>query len=192
MKISFIKIAQYGSAVPITRKYTFYAQATKQVSDPDIDLPISYHPRYQRGQYMTVFSSPLRRGLSSASYLAQHVVALDQLREVRFDLTQLVTKQEYMLYGSNLVRGRFVKAFIADTLLEKRQMIIGRVRKLLLYLYSLHTNEIVCVSHSFFMKIIEAHTKGCDLLQYPEKIADFIQPNTKTYPFGEGFVYTLQ
>lgn len=192
MKTQFIKVAQYGTQIPVDQKYQFYCMSSTQQDDPDVDVPISYQSTYKQNSYELIYSSPMRRALSSAKYLGKRVIVLEQLAEIRFDLKKLVTQEEYLEYGSRLVRERFVEAFIHDDLLESRNQVITRVNKLTRYLYKVGENEVVCVSHSFIMKVVEARLKGLNLLRFPELIARFLNFNQRTYEFGGGFIINVQ
>ncbi len=192
MNIRFIKIAKYGSGVPVCSKYQFYCQSTMRLIDPDIDLPISYQYTHRRESFGLVYASPMKRSMSSAKYLGERVIALDQLAEIIFDLGSLLTSDEYLIYGSKLVRERFANAFIRDELIESRKQIISRAHYLIKYLSKKNEDEAVCVSHSFFMKVVEAEYRGSDLLRHPELIEQFIVPNDKTYQFGDGFIINVQ
>ncbi len=192
MKIRFIKVAKYGTKISVDQKYQYYCRSSTQQADPDVELPISYVSQYHLGQYQSIYSSPLRRAISSAKYLSSDVVVKGELREVRFDLAKLVTPGEYIKYGSSLVRDRFVQAFIQDKLMEPRKEIIDRVKILMAYLRQSKSIDTICVSHSFLMKIIEAYIARVDLLHDPTRLAEFITPMTKTYPYGGGFIIRVQ
>jgi len=53
------------------------------------------------------------------------------LREVKFDLKQLLTYEEFEHEGSNLVRERFIQAFEKDELDEPLHSIKERMEKVL-------------------------------------------------------------
>ena len=184
MKVRLIKIARYGSEIGLSDKYNYYCKSTSGQVDPDVDYPISYRDKYTEGEHSVIASSPLLRAQSSAGYLSKKIIVIDELREVKFELSKLVTKREYMRFGSDIVRERFVQAFIEDKLGEKRKNIMRRIETLK---KRLQGNDVVAVSHSFVMKIAQAHHEGCDLVKCPEQLLNYINPDQRTFSYGEGF-----
>lgn len=113
------------------------------------------------------------------------------LDEVRFDLSKMVTSEEYEQYGSNLVRTRFVEAFEKDELKEKRKEIKARVEGVLKLLKSVPEEKILLVSHSFFMKVLEVYLLHRDLFEKPQLLKECFNTDKKTYNFGEGFDFEI-
>jgi broad specificity phosphatase PhoE len=131
--------------------------------------------------------SPLKRALSTAQTLGDQPQVCEDLCEVRFDLSKLVTREEFEKMGSELVRERFVEGFIQDTLSEKRKEILSRAERILDTIRN-SAEPLVMVSHSFFMKIIQAHCESKNLEEDPTIIREYILRKEKTYEFGHGFV----
>lgn len=192
MRIKIVKIASYGSNILKLNKYDFYTRSSRQEIDPGVDTPISYELQYKKHSYKKAYCSELERAIASARYLSKKVVGIKELNEIKFDLKKLLSREEYMKYGSKLVRERFVNAFIEDNLLEPRKSVMTRVDKLIDRFSKSIDDEFVCVSHSFFMKVLEASIDGCDLSRSPELIRGYIDVDQKTYKFGEGFIINVQ
>lgn len=114
---------------------------------------------------------------------------LNILDEIRFNLGNLLTRDEYGAGGSNLVRERFLLFFEKDLLDESRINVQDRLNKLLRFIEDLPNGKYLFVSHSFVMKIFETYLKEPGLFEKPEKLRGYLNPQNKTYNFGEGFEY---
>lgn len=90
-------------------------------------------------------------------------MVLDQLDEVRFNLRDLVSEEEFEKYGSQIVRQRFLEFFITDNLDESREELKQRVVEIFAYLF-----------------------------EFPNKLSCVLSVDKKTFPFGEGFDFTLE
>lgn len=112
------------------------------------------------------------------------------LNEVRFSIKALATEEEYQKHGSDIVRKRFIDHFIADKLLESREEIAKRIQGLLKLLNTQYQNKrVLCVSHSFFMKIFKIYLADSNLFEDPDILKDHFNPKKKTFEFCEGFCF---
>ena len=135
-----------------------------------------------------VLCSPRKRARDSV--MGGKVETTHLLDEVMFDLSELVGEEEYVRCGSNLVRRRFVKAFENDELGEKRVEVKTRMERLLRRLKK-EPGEVLLVSHSFFMKILEIYLSHKKLFERPKILREYFNTDKKTYNFGEGFDFEL-
>jgi len=188
--ITIIKIAAYDPTMSGQYSmYRGYCLSTLQEIQPHIK-PVERTVEPKKGT--AVLCSTLTRSQETALLLRPRPKPTKLLNEIRFDLGQLLSEREFNAYGSSLVRERFVQAFTEDSLLEQRVEVIRRVRALLGYLSSLEEGDILCVSHSFFMKVLEAYIKtGGELERRSELLANFISTKRHTYPYMEGFDFEL-
>ena len=116
MKIYFRKTFKYNPCHSGLSKYESYEAVTRQQYSPGIT-------NFDSGERfdLRTFCSSLTRGQQTAERISTvQIVKLDQLREIEFSLHNLVSKEEFESNGSSLVRERFIKSFVDDTLLEKR------------------------------------------------------------------------
>lgn len=147
----------------------------------------------QIGAQMIVHSTKLR-GVQTAQYLARTdtlFVPTNYANEVTFDMRQMVSETEYNMGDSNLVRARFIESFRDNTLLETRDSIKERLEGLLELLRDTNAPTIVLVSHSFFMKILQGIVSDIPLFAEPQRLEELINPNKKTFEFGEGFTFEM-
>lgn len=147
-------------------------------------------------QVEKIYCSGLRRGKETAKLLKKHfgvekVNILPKLNEIVFDLEDLLTKDEYQQYGSDLMRKRFIESFAKDCLVEKRKQIKRRMDELIIAVGIQKEENILLVSHSFFMKILQVYLKDGELFDKPKKLEKFFNMNQKTFEFGEGFEFGL-
>lgn len=115
------------------------------------------------------------------------------LNEVFFSLKSLISKDLYEKEGSNAVRRIFIDDFIKDQTIEKREMLRGRIDDLFTLLRSkkYQNKKTVCVSHSFFMKIIEVYLINPNLFEDPSLLAKQFNPLKRTFDFCQGFPFLL-
>ena len=192
MNTIVIKTSKYS---PIMKRnqslYEGYCNSTLQMSDPPATQPIVLPVEILKHKFEKILCSPLCRAQQTAKKLGKNIVVIPELKEVVFDLSQLVTPEEFAEQGSVIVRKRFVAAFIADTLTESRQQLQERIHGVMRILTLHKSGNNIAVSHSFFMKILEAELKGLQPFHKPSVIKKLITPQKRTYSFGSGFQFTL-
>ena len=188
--VKIIKIAGYDPTMNGRYSlYQGYCLSTLQVSQPRITTTTRI-TAYDHE--MAAFCSTLTRSQQTALLLGLQAEPISLLDEIRFDLRSLLNEQEFNTLGSGKVRERFLAAYTEDRLLESRVDIIKRVRALLSYLRSKPQDGIICVSHSFFMKVLEAYiTTDGAIKTRPELLSNFISLKKHTYPYMEGFEFKL-
>lgn len=134
-----------------------------------------------------IFYSPLKRVADTIKDDTRGIKK-ESLREIKFDIKALCSKEEYQEYESVIVRRRFKEFFIGDRLPLKREIIFNEIEALLKEYRLSGKKDIAVVSHSFRLKIIEAFIKTKGGIRYkPELIHNYLLDDQKTYEFGEGF-----
>lgn len=193
--IYFRKILKYNPTFGNQfSKYEGYSQITLQQTDPSIEIKQTDSLEVLTPISFPVFASSLKRGQDTArKYFDENkIVCLEELREIKFDLAKLLTNEEYLAQGSNLVRQRFIEAFIKDDLREKRSQIEDRIKFLMEKFSRLDEGNYLAISHSFFMKIFEIYTQNNNLFSNPKIFKKYFDPNKKTFEFGEGFEFKIR
>jgi len=166
-------------------RYQGYCLITQGVLDPEI---IPGQKLINRLNYEKVFCSPALRARESVDCTYENV---SELFEVNFNLRKVVSESEYIKFGSCLVSKRFLGMFIRDDLGERRSEIKKRIDKLINIIRRLPEEKCLLVSHSFFMKIFESYLNNKNLFENPEKLSDYLNPQNRTYNFGEGFEFEI-
>ncbi len=186
MKIYFRKTFKYDPCHSGLSKYDSYEFVTRQTYSPGI-IEFDTKEKFE----LRTFCSSLKRCVQTADLISSgKITELDELKEIKFSLHALVSKEEFEKHDAVLVRERFIQSFINDSLLEKRQDIQKRLDQVI-DMISEDTNDKLVVSHSFTMKMFEAYfQKNLNIFKFPNLISKVIFPETKTYEFGEGFVVT--
>ena len=183
MKIYFRKTFKYDPCHSGLSKYESYEAVTRQLYSPGIvDLDFKEH------FHLPTYCSSLKRCRQTAKILSTgKITVLSDLREIKFSLYSLVSREEFERYGSSLVRERFIQSFINDSLLEKREDIKKRINRVVKIIFQ-ENNDKLIVSHSFTMKMFEAcFQKNLNIFKDPNLISKVIFTQTETYPFGGGF-----
>ena len=109
------------------------------------------------------------------------------LNEILFDVGSLCTKNEYNKFGSNIIRRRFLDYFVNDNLAETQQQIRLRIENIERYLGFLDKKykNILCISHTFFIKLFLIYRKNKGLFTEPHIIKKFIDTEEKIMQFCE-------
>jgi hypothetical protein len=181
--IHFIKILQYQTRPSSGDVFSYVADLAAGKIDPDTLAPGELIFEEKR-----VFCSPLRRAVNclKIDQSIQYAV-LSELREIPFNLTKSIHREDWEQLGSKIVRKKFKESFVNDSLLLSRAKISKEINNILSIILA-HKEPQALVSHSFRLKIIEAFLKtDGQLFQNPELIHSFIKDEEKTYDFGEGF-----
>lgn len=184
--LALIKPLYYSPGVSA---FIGYRNTALGLSDPDIS------PSNQKNMKKNtlVFCSSAQRSISTARQFGyKNIRTSNLLNEVLFDLSNLVSQAEFDKYGSELVRRKFIDAFIDNSLIESRYQLQHRIYALINLLKSYPYDEYICFSHSFFMKILEAHVKSdYSLFDNPQLIRNYIKEEESTYPYGTGVTLKL-
>jgi len=201
MNVDVIKIAKYDPTFGGKySRYQGYCISTSEKAEP-ILVPEACTELKQMLSSRNIvtgffFHSTLKRGVETANCilsLGASIMPCDDLNEIPFSLESLLSEEEFNREGSNLVRSRFVQAFIDDKLLIKRNEIQDRVKRTLSLVKYVEQDfpSVGIISHSFFMKILEAEVKGNSVFLSPERLREVIPFDQKTYPFGGGFSFEV-
>jgi hypothetical protein len=171
-------------------RYEGYSLITRQ----EIDPPVENSNIIENLESISspIYCSNLLRGKQSAKIFAaglniSKIIDIAELNEVLFDLTQLVSKEEFESEGSTLVRKRFIESFIDNALLESRDAIELRIKNIFRILSDLPENNYLLISHSFFMKLLQIYLNNSNLFEQPTILRQEFDCKKKTFDFGKGF-----
>ncbi|MEK7497973.1 MAG: histidine phosphatase family protein, partial [Patescibacteria group bacterium] len=187
MKIYIRKTFKYNPCHSGLPKYESYEAVTRQTYSPEIIMP----EKHEKFDLPTFCSSLIRCVQTAKATSCGKTVELDDLREIKFSLHDLVSKKEFETDGSVLVRKRFIEAFIKDTLLESRTQTKKRMDSLLKKLKNLPDRDYLLVSHSFYMKILQGYLCDKELFRKPRLLRKYFDPLVKTFENGEGFEFDV-
>lgn len=183
-KIYFRKTTEYYLAKDQSEsaRFEFLAKLTMQEIDP---MPLHKFKNLKKNT--PIICSPLNRVYLSLPMNADYEVD-PSLNEVKFDLREFCTREEFARLSSVIVREKFKEYFIKDILPEKRNELFKSIKLFLNKLHEMNSTEIMVISHSFKLKLIEAYIKTSGAIETnPELIHEYIFSNDKTYGFEEGF-----
>ncbi|RJR28212.1 hypothetical protein C4564_05930 [Candidatus Microgenomates bacterium] len=174
-------------------EYDGYSKITLQKLDPEIIVNQHYKLDLPKNVSQPIFCSPLTRAKQTAQkhFKLDGIEVLEDLQEIKFDMHKLLSKQEYKIEKSNLVRKRFIEAFINDELSESSQTIQRRLDSVLSKVSHLEPGNYLVISHSFFLKILQCYLAEKDLFKKPALLKVRFNPNKKTFDFGSGFELEL-
>lgn len=199
-KVSILKTAKYNPIKDDLSKYESLDLITKGKYSPSIvadsrEIVLAVDKGAVSGADF-IFHSPSLRTRQTAEAIRQilssnaTLVETPFLSEVYFSLKDLVSQKEYEEQGSNLVRKRFIESFMAnDKKIESRELLLARINNLfgLLKSQKYQGKKIVCVSHSFFMKVFEVYLKELTLFENPTLLSKHFDWQKRTFEFCQGF-----
>jgi len=173
--MKFIKIPKYN-LYPDTQKediFEYICNILNQTEDPET---------LEKGSIDNeelLYCSPLKRSTQSISQ--EKFIILNQLREIPFELKNLISEDDYEREGSIAVRRAFKEAFISDKLLISRE----QIQKENEYILSLEKNA-VFLSHTFRIALIliQIKTKN-QIYKNPKLVNKYIDENKKIMEFKE-------
>ena len=89
------------------------------------------------------------------------VVGNPDLREIRFDVSDLLTEAEYQQHGMDLLRKRFYEELLNGSKIESFKENYKRAGKIFkdLAKYKQRKFKVILVTHGFFMKVLEIYIK---------------------------------
>lgn len=199
--IILMKTGPYDPHIANQTKYASVVALGRQESGPPLD------PAKMEGCFGTldpsllmtvdtVCCSDLLRTKQTAEQLKAQglidgnipVTYTDLLREIRFDIATFCSETEYALKGSDAVRAGFIKAFIADSLMETRQEIRQRCDELLGIIEQNKGRNVLVISHTFFLKVFSIYLERRDLFETPQIITQYIEPQKRIMRFCEQII----
>lgn len=204
-QIFILKTGVYDPRFGVLDKYSSYEYVTRQKYSPPLKeteslekLQMHFKKQMQQG-VECIYCSQATRTFETArlilTYFSQKdrkIVAISELNEVKFSLKELLTREEYEKFGSNLVRERFIEFFMEDRLMESRKQLKKRVQRLLAKLRDSQENKFLLISHSFFMKLLQIYLREPALFESPEALKTYFDPYQRTFDCGDGFSFCLE
>lgn len=144
-----------------------------------------------------IFAAPTGQTLATAQLLVgigraplARVVPLAELEGVRFSMKSLLSKEEFNALPLDqalaLARREFVTKFYHNQLLESVVSVRNRMAQLL-EVVSRVRGEVLCIGHSFFLKLLEISISQPLAWDNLDTLLAAFQPSKKPYEFLTGF-----
>ncbi len=199
-QIFIFKTGVYDPLIAGLDKYDSYELVTTQQYSPPITrsqtlekIKLHIEPKIKQTKTQLFCSYENRTfetaRLFSESYFKKklEIVSLYEINEIKFSLKSLLTKTEYDICGSNLVRERFIEHFIKDQLLESRRQIEKRMKSFLKRVQLLPEGQHIFFSHSFYMKLLQIYLDNRSLFSKSTISKEAFDPTRRTFDCCEGF-----
>jgi len=200
VEVYLMKIAPYNPFQKGLSKFESLKLLTMQQSDSQIGL--SFEDSILRNLNKEIFSgvdliisSNLRRAKETVNFLIDKGIVKKNvlvkynnlLNEIKFDLSTFCSEDEYEKYESDIVRKKFIENFIKDSLIESQKDLKKKFEEFsnLIGVESKKYTKILCISHTFFIKLYSIYKKHKDLFDNPKIINKSIDPNKKIMNFCE-------
>jgi broad specificity phosphatase PhoE len=199
--IILMKTGPYDPQIDNISKYASVIALGRQESDPPLDPAKSEDCFGELDAALfesvgTIYCSDLLRTRQTAELLKSRglidgntpISYTSLLREIRFDIADFCSEAEYTLASSDAVRAGFIRAFIDDSLLETRQEIKQRCDELLKIFEQNKAQDILAISHTFFLKLFTIYLEHRNLFDEPELITRYIEPQKRIMKFCEQII----
>lgn len=146
---------------------------------------------------LTIFTAPRGQTYETAKLIVQvynlpsvQIISLDELRGIRFSMKQLISRDEFlsMPYEKAIVKARqqFIRKLFNNELEESFDSVKKRILTVLSILGNSEGN-VLCISHGFFMKLIEVFTLMPEAFESVSQLEQAFNPKQKPFGFLEGF-----
>lgn len=190
MALIFMKMAPYGYGNGKRKaELRYYASlAAQRISPPLLPDSEEYILKHVKSSDLKnvklILSSPQKRALQTARiirrlFLNNTQVKIDaNLNEVPFSLYGLDSRT----YSSTAARTKFFDDFANNRLLEPRNHIKSRIKRILI---NAKPKDTLLVTHTFLMKILETLTKSRDLFKHPQKVKKNVNLNDRLFEYCE-------
>lgn len=191
--IFFLRSAKYDYTIPGLDLYdSFNAVIKKEVIPEIIESKDDYLSRLSKRirSIPTVFSSPDQRCQKTAAFITKKYRELHFLAEIEYVMEDFITKEAFFSGGKpqvDLARKLFVQALIQNQLRESYTSVLSRIQELQLFLVMSRRSEVVCISHGFLLKVIEAYFRDPRIVVDPRLLLQYFDGTEQTYAFGKGF-----
>lgn len=142
-----------------------------------------------------IIAAPHGQTLDTAKLLVEQRIVPDALiletrnaAGVRFTMESLISKEEFVSrpYGEAIAEARraFVEKLFANELEESFDSVAARIEGLLGELRA-HSGEVLCISHGFYMKLLEIYVREPDAFSTLEGLLRAFAPENRPYePLG--------
>ncbi len=171
------------------------SQLAKQEIDPSvngskINVGMSGED-YLLEKYDVLYVSESQRTSDTAAELSKTislppVIKLQELNEIVFDPSKLVTEKEYDNEKLSIIRKRLFKALVDDTNIESGKKVAQRIQKLDRVLKENQADTALVITHGFFMRYLD--------IFYRQKSQDFGEVALNqaiNYNYASGFMVSV-
>lgn len=169
---------------------SFDVVATRKI-DPKILQPTECQVECLRNaadSAEVVYASDTRRAHGTASFLRKQVITTKLLREVKYSMDDFLDKNSFYEMECNVAyaRKKFFRGYADNRLRETHAQVVQRIEQLFAILEQDNIENIVLVSHGFFIKLIEAYVRLPDFRTDPKKLFTMYDGDRPTYGFAGG------
>jgi hypothetical protein len=132
-----------------------------------------------------------RRSFQTASLLTKYPLKLDLLHEIRYEMSQVMSKTAFFGTGDkpDIIKARrsFAEALAKNRLTEKYPDVVNRAINLLNHVRDLDGEAAVLVSHGFFIKFVEIYLRRNAISHDAGLFLKYFNEDSSMFGFCEGF-----
>jgi broad specificity phosphatase PhoE len=167
------------------------SQLAKQEIDPSVDtskinVGISTND-YLLKKYDVLYVSESQRTSDTAAELSKTIslppeIKLQELNEIVFDPSKLVSEKEYDKEKLSIIRKRLFKALVDNTNIESGKKVAQRIQKIDRVLKENQADTALLITHGFFMRYLD--------IFYRQKSQNFSEEalnQATNYDYASGF-----
>ncbi|MFA5584143.1 MAG: phosphoglycerate mutase family protein [Bacteriovoracaceae bacterium] len=193
MKITFLRHGSLSKPFDDYNKLSLLelSQLAMQKVDPLVDLSkinIGLSTKdYLLKKYDVLYVSESQRTSDTAFELSKMIslppkIKLQELNEIVFDPSKLVTEKEYEKEKLTVIRRRLLEALANNSNIETGDKVLQRIKKLGKILKKNQADAILVITHGFFMRYLD--------IFYRQKLQDFSEDALNqaiNYDYASGF-----
>mgnify|MGYP001300103971 CR=1 FL=1 len=156
---------------------------------------------YLDEKFDVILHSPSSRAMETAEEIVKmkvlnqiKLLSIDEIDEIKFTISNLITKSEYKKLGLQPLRDRFYKAIGENQAgIEPLESIYKRIQVFEDILKDMKDKNILVISHGFFMKYIKSYFYQESLGKLPEKkvLQRLVEKSNDRYDYLSGFSVTI-
>lgn len=135
------------------------------------------------------------RAIQTAAAIAKYigkqtrVIQSQNLREIYFDPSKLLTKEEYGKAGMQAIRSALFIGMTTGHGAESVEKIFARIEGLKKDIDNVKDENILCVTHSFYMRVLRLYF--LEKITVPEKLTSDLLTRTVDHTYLDGFQFNI-
>lgn len=192
--IYVIRTAPYTYQLPQLDLYESFDLIALHKADPLL-LPFDRKTKKKLQNIISVsadvWCAPDTRSIQTAKYMEAKPMVHNQLAEIGYSMSEIISRTAfYDNQGKPKVdsaRRSFFSQLVSNRLTESYTQVIKRIEELMDIIQRNNTN-LVCISHSFFMKVLETYIRDKKIKNDPHLLLSYYDGSTKAYDFLSGFI----
>lgn len=143
----------------------------------------------------SAYTSEDPRCIETAKFFASQIVVTPFLQDLNYEMENFMSEKDFQHEGKpNVTKARMalIQALVEDRLQDSFGSLLHRITNVLDLLQADKATAIACVSHGFFIKLIEIYLRHPEIEHDPKSFLKYYTGSQEAFGFCEGFVVTVE